>query len=528
LNNNYKRTLAGSGVLALAGVMAAPVSAQALDGAQLVQERCSTCHVSKADGTLNRISDMRKTPEGWLTSISRMQMLRGLVINADEKRAILKHLSDAQGLAPSEAAGKRYVLEQQPNVVEYDTPEYGQMCSVCHSSAKFRLERRTEQEWNRLVHFHVGQFPTIEYIAQSRDRPWLDIALNQTVPALAKDLPLENQAWDDWQAASKPAVDGQWTLTGYVPRKGEFYAVLTVEARGDDQYQLSLKGQYEDGTELSGKGSAVVYTGYEWRANLTIDGVAMRQVLAVSEDGQTLSGRQFEREATEIGGMLTGVKAGTPAIAAISPSYLRQGETRHITLTGTDLNGPIKLGNGVQVVRVVSRDAERVRLVVKADSNAKIAMKSVRVGSAKAELAVYDALARVDIVPAESIARIGGNGGTIPKTLSTYRAIGWAAGADGKPGTADDIRLGYMPASWSVKPFDEIAAHDKDVKYAGQIDASGVFTPGDAGLNPERKRSTNNAGNLAVVGTVNDNGAQVSGEAHLIVTAQDFMKSVIQ
>jgi quinohemoprotein amine dehydrogenase len=88
--------------------------------------------------------------------------------------------------------------------------------------------------------------------------------------------------------------------------------------------------------------------------------------------------------------------------------------------------------------------------------------------------------------------------------------------------------LGYLPASWSLKAFDEVAEHDNDLKYAGSIDAKGVFTPGDAGLNAERKMSTNNVGNLAVVGTVNDGATAVSGEAHLLVTVQDFVRELIQ
>ena len=79
-----------------------------------------------------------------------------------------------------------------------------------------------------------------------------------------------------------------------------------------------------------------------------------------------------------------------------------------------------------------------------------------------------------------------------------------------------------------LKPFDEIAEHDNDIKYAGTIDKDGIFTPGDAGLNPERKMSTNNVGNLSVVGTVVDGGNSVQGEAHLLVTVQKFVKPVIE
>ena len=122
---------------------------------------------------------------------------------------------------------------------------------------------------------------------------------------------------------------------------------------------------------------------------------------------------------------------------------------------------------------------------------------------------------------------MGGAGGPIPKQKSWYRAVGYAAGADGEPGTADDLRLGYMPAQWSLKPFDEIAEHDNDIQYAGTIDDRGIFTPGDAGPNPERKMSTNNVGNLTVIGTVQDGDQKISGESHLLVTVQKFVRALI-
>jgi len=46
----------------------------------------------------------------------------------------------------------------------------------------------------------------------------------------------------------------------------------------------------------------------------------------------------------------------------------------------------------------------------------------------------------------------------------------------------------------------------------------GVFVPGGAGPNPERKMMTNNAGNLKVIAELEEGGQK--GEGHLIVTVQ--------
>ncbi len=527
MNNNLKRALSGGGVLALAGLMAAPLSASQT-GAQLLQERCTSCHTPTADGGLSRISEQRKTPEGWMTTLNRMQSQRGLRLSADERRAIIKHLADSQGLAPAETASKRYLLEQTPNVLD-DTPaQYAEMCARCHSGARFALQRRSEGEWERLVHFHMGQFPTLEFHALSRDRAWFELAVSDVVPQLATDFPLKSTAWDQWQQADKPAPAGGWTVAGYLPGKGEFSATLTLNAKGDDHYGLTLSGQYADGSPLTGQGSAVVYTGYELRASLTVDGVKMRQVLALSADGSRMQGRMFPRGATEMGGELSAIKAGRSAILAISPAYIRQGESRTLTLTGNGLTGKVRLASGLKLDQVVSRSATQLVLKVSAQSGAQPGLRRIRVGSSATQVALYDQLARVDVVPADSIARVGGNGGKQAKVKAAYRALGYAAGKDGKAGTDDDLALGYMPASWSLKPFDAVAEHDKDLDYAGTIDADGVFTPGDAGLNPERKMSTNNVGQLAVVATVKTATAEQQGQAHLLVTVQDYIKSLLQ
>ena len=98
-----------------------------------------------------------------------------------------------------------------------------------------------------------------------------------------------------------------------------------------------------------------------------------------------------------------------------------------------------------------------------------------------------------------------------------FDAVGYWNGPDGQPGTEDDIRIGSVPASWSVAPFNEEAEHLKDTEYAGVMDETlGIFMPGVAGPNTERPFSTNNAGNLKVLAT----SGEATGEGQLIVTVQ--------
>src|SRR5438067_2244097 len=70
---------------------------------QLVIAKCGGCHTKDEHGNLLRISWERATPEGWEQAIKRMVRLRGVQLNPEEGRTILKYLATYHGLAPEEA-----------------------------------------------------------------------------------------------------------------------------------------------------------------------------------------------------------------------------------------------------------------------------------------------------------------------------------------------------------------------------------------------------------------------------------------
>lgn len=534
INGNPFRWLVTAGVLTALSVGQAIGAAP--DGASIIRERCLACHTEEAGAapTFSRISEQRKTPEGWHMTLNRMQHQRGLQIPLEEKRALIKYLADTQGLAPSETVPFRYLLEQDNNRVENVDAAYVDMCMRCHSGARFALQRRSEAEWKLLVHFHMGQHPTLELHALSRDRPWMKLALDDVAPRLAKDFPLKSAAWSDWQKAPRVDMAGSWRMFGYVPGKGEFEARMSAVATAPDHFKLSVSGSYLDGKPLRGEGTATLYTGYEWRASLTVDGVKMRQVMAANEKGDAMSGRLILRDAREIGGALRAWREdGQSKVVAVSPSYLRSATSATLTILGSNFadDDGVSLGDGVKVLKVVSRDADRIVVVAEARGDA--GMRDVKVGGARGEalLAIYDKVARVALNPGDGVARIGGADGDadaqLDKVRVAFRAIGYAVGADGKSGTADDLRLGYMPAAWSIVPLTEAAENEKDHLFAGSIDAHGVFTPGNAGPNPKRHMSANNVGMLKVIATVSDGADNVSGEARLLVAVPDFVRRVL-
>ncbi|MBT8768978.1 quinohemoprotein amine dehydrogenase subunit alpha [Metapseudomonas boanensis] len=484
------------------------------EGEAILKSKCVGCHIPEGNESLSRISHQRKTPEGWLMSIARMQVMHGLQISDDDRRTLVKYLADKQGLAPSETEGVRYAMERRLNTVEKFDDHLSQMCGRCHSGARVALQRRPAKEWEHLVNFHLGQWPSLEYQAQSRDRDWLEIALKETVPDLAKRFPMESKAWTDWQKSRPTAAElpGQWSFSGHMLAKGDVRGVMTVKADKGDTFSVIVKGQYADGTPFEGSGSAILYNGFEWRGNVKIGDTNLRQVFSAL-NGE-MRGRMFEAEHDERGLDFVAAKEDNAKLLAVQPAYIKTGSEAELTLVGSGLAGKPDFGPGVEVVKVLEQTPERVRVRVKAAANAAAGTRAVALGQLKGvDLAVYDSISEVKVVPEFSIARVGENGGSTPKVQGRFEAEAWGKGADGQP-----YRIGYLPAKWSVEPFDERAKEDEDVKFAGKMQADGVFVPGGAGPNPERKMMTNNAGNLKVIAQLEEGGQK--GEGHLIVTVQ--------
>ncbi len=497
-----------------AGVFSNPVGAEE-EADSILNARCGSCHAYE-DGGLSRITGQRKTPEGWLMTIVRMGIMHGVEVPPEEKRFLVKYLSDTQGLAPSEAEPYRYILERQPSHVEDFPPEYFFMCARCHSGARGALQRRTKDEWLTHIHFHLGQWPTTEYQFYGRDRKWFEIATTETTDWLAENFPFESAAWNEWKGRETD-VSGSWRWVARGPGVGFQHGVLTNSATGNDFYAVTSSQIMADGTVESLQGNAILYTGYEWRARLNSGSSQYLSVGTISEDANRSTGRFMVNGQDEVGldYVAVRVRDGYSEILAVEPSYIKAGDEAAIAIHGTGLSGDVDLGLGVEVTDVVRANGSTIVVTARAAGDATLGARGISVGgtsSAADALVVYDQIAEIKVEPAYTIARVGGGGGTRPDQLALFDAVGYMDG---------DVRIGIMPATWTVEPFDEVAAELNDVGFAGVMDAgSGIYNPADAGMNPERPFETNNAGNLKVVGTVDDGGGAITGEGQLIVTVQ--------
>jgi quinohemoprotein amine dehydrogenase len=494
--------------------------AEPAPGLATLRTYCAACHQPTASEPFARVSSIRKTPEGWLMTIVRMQQLHGVQLPDGARETLVAYLADTQGLAPSETAGARFALERRPNVPDLTLPgELQVMCARCHSAARIALQRRDAADWLKHVHWHLAQWPTIEYHQSARDRLWWQTATTVVPEQLGQLFPLHSAAWTAWQAKPHADLAGTWLVHGRQPGRGDYLGTAEISRNAAGDYSAVYSLDYEDGGHVEGSSHALVYTGFEWRGRARLGPEETREVFAVSEDGQSLSGRWFNAAHSEDGADLTAVRAGAGTqIVAVSPAAIRTGSSARVTILGSGLDGAVSFGAGTRS-RVVGRGPHTLTVEVAVAAAAAPGYRTVTVGGASAAglLALYDRVDRIEVTPGFGIARLGG--GKIDPVTAQFEAIAYRdlPGAGGK---TEAVRLGALPVSWSVEPFNDEARRAEDVKFAGTLDATGRFLPASAGPNPARKFSANNAGNLAIVATLKDAGKPVSARAHLLVTVQ--------
>ena len=500
---------------ALAAVAAAAMLATATaraaaagepQGRELVRAYCSGCHHENA-GQFERISNLRKTPEGWLMTLFRMRQVHGLQLEQGVRDSLVRYLADTQGLAPSEAKAGRFALERRPNVQDLDLgPQIGVMCGRCHSLARVSLQRRDADEWRKLAHTHVGQWASLEYQASGRDRPWFQIATGPLPAKLAALYPLSSTAWTEWQQHVARDLSGTWVVLGHVPGGRDFHGTALIDraadarggtdaqGRGSAEYRASYQLTSVDGIASSGGSKAIVYTGYEWRGSAKVGDRSLDEVYAVSEDGNRIQGRWFDADHAEDGGEWVAVRdEGAARIVGILPHALRAGTNADVTIVGTGLaqSGAVSFGNGT----VVSSDpAQRARDPRRGEGRGRCATGPAhRDGGRRGgrcsgrhgrravdQLAIYRQIDQVDVVPALRIARLGG--GRVDPVAAQFEALA----STRLPG-GEVLPLGSGVRRLDLVPFDAEARRTEDDKFAGHFDRRGRFLPGAAGPNPARE-----------------------------------------
>ena len=516
---------------------------------------------------MTRISYIRKTPEGWQETIKRMVREQDVPVEPDEARSIVKYLSNNHGLAPVEArpafyeAERRMIRETIPDV------SLGEACTPCHSLGRVLAQRRDRSEWQLLINFHLALYPLAEFqafrggrggssrtlpvvgevrttaeaarpgpipvpVADPVSRPDRRDPVDRALDYLGRSQPLDTPEWRAWRATFRqPHMEGIWALEAYQPGRGRGYGRMTISSGPvADEFRTVAELEFGDGTRTNRTGRVILYAGYSWRG-ISNDPAAgsgdlgmLREVMFLSSDNETLSGRWFTGAYDEFGIEVRASKVrGDIHVSGTDKSRLLSGTTDTLKIFGAnypdDLSGAdIDFGLGVDVIDVeVSPDVLTVRVQVDGDAIPGYRDAVVRGRVSGRALAVFDRVDYVRVLPEQGMARLGG--GAMPKGYQQFDAVAYHKGPDGESATADDFELGPVPVTWSVEEY-FATADDDDIGYVGTLDDNGLFTPNIEGPNPERREQTNNYGDVRIIATFEGAGTEkpIRGSAHLVVT----------
>jgi len=555
---------------------------------QLTIDKCGGCHPRDASGMMRRLSYIRTTPEVWEQAIKRMIRLNGVVLKPEEAREILRYLSNNNGLAPEEAKtsfweAEHRLFRDQSDKIPDDALQH--TCNYCHTIGRVLGQRRTRDDYEKLINMHLGLFPGAENQLRPRrpsgpqpEFPATFYAPTGGNPAaaapppppvntnlrddgrdpadaaidyLSKAQPLMTPEWAAWKAVMRaPKLEGRWMLTGYQQGKGRIFGTMTIEAGpSPEDFLTKVDIEYAStGATVSRTGKGIVYTGYSWRGRSTAPaGTAAptdpsaaptewREALLVSRDGNTMEGRWFWGGYEEFGIDAHLTRIGTTAmLAGVNVFALQSPSSENVKVYGANFPADVKagdfdLGAGITVTRVTRHSPTVATIAVQVAPNLPVGIRDVSLLRSTVEraVAVYDKIAYIKTYPDASMARLGGT--IAAKQYAQFEAIAYAAGPDGKPETADDIPLGPVPARWSMSEFVS-TPDDDDIKFVGTVNqTTGMFTPNIEGPNPERKKQannypTNNFGDVWIDAEYTAPGGKVmKARSYLVVTIPVYIR----
>jgi quinohemoprotein amine dehydrogenase len=548
-----------------AATSAVPASSAPVEGIPvtnpLVISKCGGCHTKDDKGNMLRISWERATPEGWEEAIKRMVRLRGVSLNPDEARTILKYLATYHGLAPEEAKPVMYYAERRiQDETNIPNDDVRGACANCHALARPLSWRRSEQDWKYLANLHVALYPQADEAfrlglgaggfdeERHKREPGAPLPVDVALAFLSKDAPLETPEWAAWRARMRtPKLAGRWIVTAYLPGHGKFFGEMDVETKPgvEDEFTTKVKlTSLKDGTTVSRTGHSLVYAGYAWRgrskgtlpANAAPDDLAseMREVMWVSPDQSTAEGRWFWGQYQDFGFDVKMRRASAdPTLIGVDRSALKTGSTgTHVRLIAESLPlevtaADLDFGTGVTVKKIVSHTAKEIVAEVDVAADAVPGKRDIafRRSVLQSAIAVYDHIDYIKVTPDSALAHLGSE--RHPKGLQQFDAVAYQRGADGKLHTADDVELGPIEVTWSVEEFYAVYGDD-DKEFVGSLSKGGLFTPASDGPNPQRKFSRNNYGDVWVVATAKDekdkDGRPLTGKSYLVVTVPAYMQ----
>ncbi len=448
---------------------------------RLMKEKCGSCHTSDDRGNMQRISWERATPEGWQLALQRMILLDDVELTPAEKEHVIQYLSANHGLAPGEAKGLTYDVERRIHEETGIPSSVMKACGRCHNFARVMSWRRSADDWRELSQAHF-----VRYNAAPSE---------EAITFLTKMAPLHSPEWAAWSGrpTGKSPV-GRWLITASVLNRTRYFGEVQVEPGGaDGEFNTRATLQsVADGSTVVRVGRGIMYGGYAWRGlsrggNVTSPAPddlsnTAREVVTTAQDESNAEGRWFWGQYQELG-FDVNMKRGSfdTTLLGIDRPLLKTGsQSNRIRLFGDHFPEQISpsdldFGAGVAVRRIVSHNASEAVAEVDVAIDAPTGKRKVafRQSVLSGALALYDHVDYVKVTPESATASFGEQNRS--RGYQQFEAIGYQNGADGKRHTDDDVELGPIEVTWSIKVFYESERTRTDP--VGSVSPTGLFTP---------------------------------------------------
>ena len=489
----------------------------------LVKEKCGSCHTSDDRGNMQRISWERSTPEGWELAIQRMILLDEVELTPTEKEHVIQYLSTNHGLAPAEAEGITYDVERRIHEETGIPTAVMKACGRCHNFARVMSWRRSGDDWRELSQAHF-----VRYNAAPSE---------EAIAFLIKMAPLHSPEWAAWSRRStgkRPA--GRWLITASVLGRTRYFGEMQVEPgrpEGEFNTRATLQS-VADASTVVRLGRGVLYGGYAWRGLSRGDNVVgagpddlsntAREVMTTAQDESNAEGRWFWGQYQELGFDINMKRASSdPTLLGIDRLLLKTGsQSNRIRLFGDHFREPIlpsdlDFGPGVAIRRIIFHNASEIVAEVDVALDAPTGKHKIafRQSALSGVLAIYDHMDYVKVTPESSMAAFGEQ--TRNRGYQQFEAIAYQNGSDGKRHTDDDIELGPIEVTWSIKMFYESEGTRTDP--VGSVSPTGLFTP--AGDSP---KTNFDVWVVAETRTERDKeGQPLVGKGYLVVTVPVYI-----
>jgi quinohemoprotein amine dehydrogenase len=276
-----------------------------------------------------------------------------------------------------------------------------------------------------------------------------------------------------------------------------------------------------------------MYGAYAWRgfsrgsmaANTPDDpSTDAREVMTTAPDGSIADGRWFWGQYQELGfDIHVQLESPDATLLAVNPTLIKTGsQSQRIRLFGDRfparvLPRDVDLGPGLAVRRIVSHSANEIIADVDVARNAPTGKHKVSFGRSvlPRPLAVYDHVDYIKVSPESATAAFGEQARS--RGYQQFEAIGYQNGPDGKRHTNDDVELGPVDVTWSMKIFYESEGARTDP--VGSVSPTGLFTPAS-----ESPKSNFDVWVVAEAKTDKDqDGQPLVGKAYLVVTVPFYV-----